>query len=375
MQGQPQGAARSLIGQRIGRYVVQRELARGGMGVVYEATHEELGQRAAVKVLSEELQKDPNYRQFVARFFDEAKAITRIQHTGIVKIYDQGQLPDGTVFILMEFLEGEPLSRIVEHYGTQGGLPAVHAVGICRQLAASIAEAHKKSILHRDLKPGNVIMVSDSESAIGLRPVLIDFGIARLLDSPYRRTQAGTIMGTPLYMSPEQCRGEDVDDRSDVYALGTILYEMLCGHPPFDGAESNILVRKAMEPPPPLQREKEGLPEELYRLVGQLIHPERNQRPAMSVVVMRLKQLESDLLAATQAAPAAKLHAARTMMAVPGGGEVGRSDAHGATRVTPAHVTLHSGTQRIASGRRGLLLLAVLLALCGIATLAYKFVS
>lgn len=308
---EPVGHAKhSLIGESIAQYVIQQELARGGMGVVYLAQHAQLGQRAAVKVLAAELLDDPNHKQFVARFFDEARAITRLKHPNIVKIFDLGQLPSGIVYILMEFLDGEPLVRLLDRYCVRGGMPVGVAVSIAQQLASAMSEAHRNAVLHRDLKPANVIVVSAPETEAGVRPIVIDFGLARMLDSPYRRTKTGTVMGTPLYMSPEQCMGEDVDDKSDVYSLGTMLYEMLCGHAPFEGAGPQIFYRKATEDPPSIQEQKPDLPPALCLLVAQMIQHDRAQRLSMQAVGKQLRRLELDLRTSQRGSAESVPHAA-----------------------------------------------------------------
>lgn len=289
--GTEQAQGRSLIGQQVAQYVIQRELAKGGMGVVYLAKHSKLEQRAAVKVLSDDLAIDPEHKQFVARFFDEARAITRLKHPNIVKIFDLGQLPNGTVYILMEFLEGESLLQLLDRYGVRGGMPVGVAVSIAQQLASAMAEAHRNSVLHRDLKPANVIVVPDSDGDAGVRPILIDFGLARMLDSPYRRTKTGTVMGTPLYMSPEQCLGEECDDRTDVYSLGSMLFEMLCGHAPFEGSGQQIFFRKASTDAPSLESQKPELPGPVCSLVNAMIQRDRKQRPSMQSVAKQLRQL------------------------------------------------------------------------------------
>lgn len=289
--GTEQTQGRSLIGQQVAQYVIQRELAKGGMGVVYLAKHSKLDQRAAVKVLSDDLAADPEHKQFVARFFDEARAITRLKHPNIVKIFDLGQLPNGTVYILMEFLEGESLLQLLDRYGVRGGMPVGVAMSIAQQLASAMAEAHRNSVLHRDLKPANVIVIPDSDGDAGVRPILIDFGLARMLDSPYRRTKTGTVMGTPLYMSPEQCMGEECDDRTDVYSLGSMLFEMLCGHAPFEGSGQQIFFRKASTDAPPLVSQKPELPGAVCSLVNAMIQRDRKQRPSMQSVAKQLRQL------------------------------------------------------------------------------------
>lgn len=287
----------SLVGKNVGSYRISGELARGGMGVVYEAVHETLGHRAAVKVLAEELQKDPKYAMYAKRFFNEARALTIIQHPGIVKLYDHGQFPDGTVYILMEFLEGESLLARIESGGKAGTgqpwLPMADVFRIGRQIASALAAAHKKSIIHRDLKPANIMLVPDAEAPEGERAKILDFGIARFLDSPTRRTATGALMGTPTYMSPEQCLGSEVDEKTDVYSLGIIMYLMLVGTPPFSrGNVTDILVAHVKEPPPALRNQVSSIPEALHQLVHQMLAKPAADRPTMADVVARLKSIE-----------------------------------------------------------------------------------
>jgi tRNA A-37 threonylcarbamoyl transferase component Bud32 len=221
-----------VLGNIIGGHRIIRALGQGGMGAVYLAEHALLGRRAAVKVLLPALSQNP---EMVTRFFNEARAATAIADPGIVQIYDFGYHTDGSAFIVMELLEGEPLDKRLERMGR---LPAVDALRIARQIATTLAAAHARGIVHRDLKPENVYLVRDNEVAGGERVRVLDFGIAKLTGDQHAtsKTQTGAIMGTPLYMSPEQCRGAgEVDHRSDIYALGCMLYHLLLGRPPFVG--------------------------------------------------------------------------------------------------------------------------------------------
>ena len=367
---QPDGPL--LRGQQVAQYVIQEELARGGMGVVYLARHNQLEQRAVVKVLSEELLADPQHKQFVARFFDEARAITRLKHPNIVKIFDLGEMPNGVVYILMEFLDGESLLQLLDRYGVRGGMPVGVALSIAQQLASAMAEAHRNSVLHRDLKPANVIVVPDVDGDAGVRPILIDFGLARMLDSPYRRTKTGTVMGTPLYMSPEQCMGEDVDDRTDVYSLGCMLYEMLCGHAPFDNAGPQIFFRKASAEPPPLQSEKPDLPAAVCNLVNTMLRRERAQRPAMQAVAKQIKQIQGSVQVNDGQAPEIVAPFAKTLLAPLVAPPAKGADA--ATVVTPPRPAADSDAAN--AGSRAVTLpplarYAVPLALAAVALLAW----
>ncbi len=217
-----------LIGTKVGNYKLIRQLGAGGMGVVYAAEHELMGKQAAVKLLLPELSAN---QEIVGRFFNEAKAATRIQHPGIVDVYDFGYHVKGNAYIVMEFLQGESLTDLLKK-----GLGFGRVVDIAWQLASALGAAHKSGIVHRDVKPDNIFVVPDPATPTGDRVKVLDFGIAKLTsdDNVSMKTRTGTVMGTPVYMSPEQCRGSgEIDHRSDIYAMGCIMYEMACGQPPF----------------------------------------------------------------------------------------------------------------------------------------------
>ncbi len=191
------------------------------MGAVYLGQHTLLGRRAAIKVLLPALSARPD---IVNRFFNEARAVTSISDPGIVQVFDFGYHTDGSAFIVMEFLEGEPLDQRLAKLRR---FSVSEALRLCRQLASSLAAAHAQHIIHRDLKPENIFLVRDSEVASDERSKILDFGIAKLSDDhPGKiKTHTGTLMGTPVYMSPEQCRGlAEIDHRSDIYALGCVLF-------------------------------------------------------------------------------------------------------------------------------------------------------
>jgi len=286
-----------MEGTVVGNYRVVRKLSEGGMGAVYEAVHSQLGKRAVLKALRPEF---AHRSEFVQRLFDEARAVNLIEHPGLVDVFDCGQLPDATAYILMEFLRGEPLGQRLK----RGPIDLGTTVRIGRQIASALAATHEKGIIHRDLKPDNIMIIADPETVAGERTKILDFGIAKvradLADSEDTRhqTQTGTLMGTPLYMSPEQCRGAGhVDERTDVYSLGVILYRMLAGRPPFmaDGA-GEVMLMHMSEPPPPLGKEAPSAPPELVELVHWMLAKSRDSRPSMREVAERLQAIGSALL-------------------------------------------------------------------------------
>jgi eukaryotic-like serine/threonine-protein kinase len=236
-------------GAVIGNYRVVRKLGEGGMGAVYLAHHTLLGRRAAVKVLLPSLSQR---EEIVSRFFNEARATTSINDAGIVQIFDFGYHTDGSAFIVMELLEGEALDARLQRLGR---LPAYDALRLCRQVATSLAAAHAQNIVHRDLKPENIYLVRDAEVAQGERPKILDFGIAKLAgDHPGKsKTHTGALMGTPIYMSPEQCRGAaELDHRSDIYALGCVMFHLITGAPPFDGVGMGDIIAAHLREPAPV---------------------------------------------------------------------------------------------------------------------------
>ncbi|MBL8621155.1 MAG: serine/threonine protein kinase [Myxococcales bacterium] len=228
------------------------------MGAVYKAEHPLLGKTAAVKVLLPELSQN---HDIVNRFFNEAKAATAIRHPGIVEIFDFGYLPSGMAYITMELLDGEPLSRVLV---ARGRLTEQEALLYTRGIASALAAAHAQGIIHRDLKPDNIFLVRDPDMLGGLRPKILDFGIAKVTEAQriggVSKTRTGAVLGTPTYMSPEQCRGTgEIDARSDLYAVGCILYEMLVGRPPFhsEGIGELLAMHMYMAPQSPTEL---GLP-------------------------------------------------------------------------------------------------------------------
>jgi serine/threonine-protein kinase len=269
------GVPQMKEGTQLGSYRVLRKIGQGGMGSIWLAEHVRLGRHAAIKVLHPELLSRP---EIVTRFFNEARAATAISDPGIVQIFDFGQHSDGSAYLAMELLEGEPLNRRLARLGA---LELAEALRIMRQVASTVGAAHACGIIHRDLKPENVFIVRDPEVAGGERAKILDFGIAKLGgDLAGVRTGTAAVMGTPRYMSPEQCRGAGgVDQRSDVYSLGCVLFTLLVGHPPFGGEGSGDLIAMHLRELPPVPSSlRPGLPPEVDQLVLRCLAKDPAQR-------------------------------------------------------------------------------------------------
>ncbi|MBL4634713.1 MAG: serine/threonine protein kinase, partial [Kofleriaceae bacterium] len=265
-----------MIGTVVGSYKITKQIGAGGMGAVYEAEHGLLGKKAAVKVLLPRMSVD---KEVVRRFFNEAKAISLIQHPGIVEVYDYGHLANGDAFIVMELLEGENLGTRLKRIGK---LTVNNAIATARHIAGVLAEAHRHGIIHRDLKPDNIYLVPDAALPRGERAKVLDFGIAKLSgdEGDALETKTGQILGTPMYMSPEQCKGAGkLDHRSDIYALGCLLYQMLCGRPPFIGEGSGeILAAQIHIAPSPIQAHDASIPDSMSEVVMKLLEKDPASR-------------------------------------------------------------------------------------------------
>jgi serine/threonine-protein kinase len=266
-----------VIGETINNYRVSELLGEGGMGAVYLAEHPFMGRKAAIKVLRREFAED---RGLVERFMNEARAANAIRHPNIIDIMDVGRMPNGIPYLMMEFLEGESLSQRI----ARGTLPVTEAIDVILQTTSALAAAHTKGIVHRDLKPDNLYLVPDDAAPGGVRVKVLDFGIAKLRDDlsgGMAKTQAGALMGTPPYMSPEQCRGitDAIDHRTDVYAMGIILYEMLCGHPPFvSEGWGEVVLAHLTKPPPSPRAENATIPETLEVVILKALAKDPNDR-------------------------------------------------------------------------------------------------
>jgi serine/threonine protein kinase len=269
-------------GQRLGAYRIVRLLGEGGMGAVYEARQEPLERRVALKTLHADHAKS---KEFIARFFNEAKVLSRLEHPSIVQVSDFGHAADGTAYLVMEYLRGQSLGRRIRELSERGErLPIATALQVCVQVADVLGMAHGQGIVHRDLKPENLMLVGDPVAPGGERVKVLDFGIAKLSDDRGGvKTATNQMMGTPAYMSPEQCAGAGgVDAQTDVYALGCVLYELLSGRTPFvaDGPGQLIGMHLFQEPPLLLSVAPQ-VPSEIADLVHRMLRKERKQRPTM----------------------------------------------------------------------------------------------
>ena len=263
--------------QLVGRYRLLRLVGAGGMGSVYEAVDDEIGRRAAIKILHAALAADP---QLALRFLNEARAANRIRHPGFVEIYEFGRLPDGNLYIVMEFLDGELLADRFARFPT--GAPIEWTLHLAWQLAAALTVAHERGVVHRDLKPENLYLDrrGGAETLI-----VLDFGLAFVVggDDPTlgRLTAPGEAAGTPTYMAPELLTGGEPGPAVDVYALGCVLYELLTGAPPFVGDRMAVLGRHLASAPAPVRERAPWVPVELERLVAALLAKDPGARPTM----------------------------------------------------------------------------------------------
>jgi eukaryotic-like serine/threonine-protein kinase len=265
-------AVDALLGQVLdGRYQIEKRLGEGGMGIVYKARHVTLGKALAIKVLKADVSKD---QEIVQRFRQEAQSATAIGNHHIIDISDFGVLPDGSTYFVMEFLDGIALTKAIE---PGKPLKSPRTIHIAKQLCRALGAAHDAGIVHRDLKPDNIYLISRGGDRDFVK--VLDFGIAKVGGGKSKLTQVGQVFGTPHYMSPEQCAGTQVDKRTDIYALGVIMYEMTSSRVPFDADNlMGILTKHLYEEP--------IMPHELP--------PPVDVPPALEAVVMKCLAKKAD---------------------------------------------------------------------------------
>ncbi len=262
-----------------GRYELEELVGTGGMSSVYRAHDRMLERKVALKILHERYGEDAEYLE---RFRSEARAVAQLAHPNIVTVIDRGD-EDGRQFIVFEYVDGENLKQVVDRVGR---LPVDESIEYGIAIARALAFAHEHGIVHRDVKPQNVLLDGDGRARV------TDFGIARSLDVERGVTQTGTVLGTSNYIAPEQASGQQVDERSDVYSLGVVLFELVTGELPFAG-ESFVAValRHVNEPPPPLLERRPDAPPALAALVDRMLAKDHRDRPSMDEVVATLEAL------------------------------------------------------------------------------------
>ena len=267
------GDARIEPGDLVGEYRIDRKLGAGTFGAVYAAEQPLIGKRVAIKVLHKKFASDA---AVVSRFISEARAVNRIRHKNIIDIFSFGVMDDKTPYFVMELLEGTTLKELIDR---EKHIEPARALPILRGIAAGLDAAHAAGITHRDLKPDNVFLAADPDR--GHFPKLLDFGIAKLIsDDATHKTASGVAIGTPSYMSPEQCRGQPVDHRADIYALGVVIHEMLTGHRLFEGDSSmDVLFMHISDPPRRMSDVRPALPKELDAPVLAMLAKKPRDRP------------------------------------------------------------------------------------------------
>lgn len=278
--------APSLLGLIVDeRYAIEKVLGEGGMGTVYRCKHISLHKPVAMKVLRADLAQN---EELTERFLNEARSASSMSHPHIVQVSDFGRLPDGRAYFIMEYLEGIPLSRVLDEARP---LPVPRVLSIIQQIAQGLAAAHEVGVIHRDLKPDNIFLTQQGGQKDFVK--ILDFGIAKVSSAASRVTQTGQVFGTPHYMSPEQAAGHTVDPRADLYSLGIIFYEMLVGRLPFEGDHfMSILTQQMYKAPSRFQEKRthaQDIPEELEPIVFLCLSKNPDERYAS------MRDFEADL--------------------------------------------------------------------------------
>jgi serine/threonine-protein kinase len=290
-------------GQIIGNYRVLQKLGTGGMGAVYLAEHPMIGKRVALKVIHKELAGN---REVIGRFFQEARAVNKIGNEHIVEIHDFGQSPEGDYFFIMEYLEGRTLAQVLQ---ADRVFDVIRTQHIGAQIATAIGAAHAAGIIHRDLKPDNIMLTTRVGDPDFVK--ILDFGLAKMFmgdGGQANLTAAGVVLGTPQYMSPEACESKrDIDHRTDIYALGVLLFQMLCGQVPFDGQSmGEILIKQVMHAPPSPRGINPHIPPAVEQIILRCLAKSPDARfPTMATVGQALLDPDRYLASSPPVMPAA----------------------------------------------------------------------
>jgi serine/threonine-protein kinase len=279
-------------GTLLGDWSVEDKIGEGGMGVVYSAVHAEIGKRAAIKVIRSDACTDASSAE---RFVLEARLVNQVGHPNIVDIFHIGRLHDGRPYLVMELLRGRTLGERL----AEGRVPATEAIGLLLQICGALAAAHAQGVVHRDLKPDNVFLV---ETRSGPVVKLVDWGIAKLNDTSMMgqtaMTRTGAVVGTPQYLSPEQARGKMVDERTDLYSLGVIAYELFLEGPPFTADNvADLIAMHLREPVPPPSEVWPDIPPALDHLLMEMLAKAPDERPTLPQIVAILEEVRAELSA------------------------------------------------------------------------------
>ncbi|MGC4122218.1 MAG: protein kinase [Myxococcales bacterium] len=314
----PASPPNPLIGMRLGEYVVEKAIGSGGMGLVYRGMQPLIGKPVAIKVLQWETARNP---EEVQRLLAEAQLVNAIRHRGIVDIFAFGSTPDGRNYLVMELLEGDALDAIIAR---RAPLPITEVLDILDEILDALGAAHAAGVIHRDLKPQNVFLVSPAHGKRYIK--LLDFGLAKKSLTPggkAAQTRASMIVGTPYYMSPEQARGEEVAPQTDLYALGVLAYEMLTSRLPFEAPTPYEVITQHLNTPAPQVRALEpSIPEELDEMIAHMLQKAPGDRPASAQEVRQnlnrlRKRLQSDATQIGEPLPRPPAHAQRALIEEP----------------------------------------------------------
>jgi non-specific serine/threonine protein kinase len=272
-----------------GRYQVIEELGKGGMGKVYKVFDTKIKEKIALKLIKPDIASD---RETIERFSNELRLARKVRHKNVCQMFDLGET-EGAYFITMEYVSGEDLKNMIR---MSKGMSVGAAVDIAKQVCEGLAEAHRLGVVHRDLKPGNIMIDREGDVRI------MDFGVARTLKEK-GVTDAGVIIGTPEYMSPEQVEGEEIDQQADLYSLGIVLYEMVTGRRPFEGGTAlSVALKQKAESPPDPQELNPQVPEELSRLILKCLEKKKEDRiRSAEELLSRLRGVEQSISAAESA--------------------------------------------------------------------------